>query len=136
MAPLPEETEKAYLVRIRDKWGVIDTPRQQGVLAFEWARRKIQSDLTLRGLTGDALEIASLHYGTGFASEWRRVEASRKLRESENWPGSPPYVEIFYTFIVRLLPARTARTREPKSLGKSCEPRTGEVSDEALCATV
>ena len=42
MTPLPDETEKAYLIRMRDTWGVIDTSRQQGVLAFEWARRKFR----------------------------------------------------------------------------------------------
>ena len=79
MVPRENETEKEYLIRMRDRWGVIDTDRQQGAVAFEWSRQKLLTELELRGRQRDALEVATLHYGTGFESEWRRVAADRGL---------------------------------------------------------
>ena len=79
MVPREDEDEKAYLVRMRDRWGVIDTDRQRGAVAFEWARQKLVTELELRGRARDALEVSSLHYGTGFEAEWRRVAADRSL---------------------------------------------------------
>ena len=83
MVPRDDETEKEFLVRMRDRWGVIDTARQDGMVAFEWARHRLTTELELRGKDRDALEFASMHYGTGFESEWRRVEADRGLDESD-----------------------------------------------------
>ena len=78
MVPREDEDDKAYLIRMRDRWGVIDTSRQRGAVAFEWARQVV-TELELRGRARDALEVSSLHYGTGFELNGSRVAADRSL---------------------------------------------------------
>ncbi len=73
LAPRAGEQRADYIVRIRDKWGVIalDSRVEEGL--FELARARVLEDLESSGRTDDIFELRSLHHGRGFERERRAV---------------------------------------------------------------
>ena len=124
LAPSSEETHKEYLVRMRDSWGILDTKRQQGSIAFEWARRQAQAELELRLKSHDARELASMHYGTGFEAQWRKIEASRSLKAEEKL-GRLSGLRRNFLYLHRQLPScRERYDFESRSLLEALTDRT------------
>ncbi len=72
----PGEGRKAYIVRIRDEYGVIALDSRREETLFDAARQAALADLAFTGHAEDEFELRTLHHGRGFATERARVMKS------------------------------------------------------------
>lgn len=73
LARRPDESDEAFLVRMRDDEGLRSSPERFEELAFTAARLDVLSGLAFGAHPEDAAKLRSLHHGHGFAAERARV---------------------------------------------------------------